>query len=220
MKLHENEKLSDVLFWFQIFFPWIYFVPQIMFILSGRVGGLNIASFILFFFYLTISLTLAVASYNRCESPEGKKIRKRTIIVFSQMVFILGILTFFGMKKINWTDGDFIICSLVLFLSILTLIKYQGFSNPIGRGFLSIWFKSVPQLWLALTMIMAESSEGLPWVSLIAGFLTAFPRLALVWISGRKDGWDEPTKGLFMGEFPNILTWIVVFIVWVIFRIQ
>jgi len=132
--------------------------------------------------------------------------------VFIAALFVL------GLKKIVWHSYDPYILGVIVILSVCTLVYYKGIRDPYSRGFMSVWYKSVPQLWLAYTIFTEKSSEGLPLVTLIAGHATSIPRLWEVWLSGHNHGWDRPTKGLFFGEFVNVATWSVATVLWFIFH--
>ena len=198
-----------LLFWFQIIMAWVYTIPQLINIYNGKIEGLNLTMYVLFMTYIILSLCLAIGSYMEVK----EKSRKQTIIVFSQWFICFGLIIFFGIDKIIWKNGDTIITLAVVVLSTLTIFWYKGIKDPYSKALINVWCKSIPQLWLAYTIFLAESGAGLPFATLVAGFLTAVPRLIQVMISGKK-GWDRPTKGLFIGEGSNVVTWSVVIPVW------
>jgi len=194
---------------------WTFTIPQILKMRSGETEGLTLVLYVMLLLYTALSFSLAVAS---CRiKPE--KIRKQTTIIFFQWLILIAAIFVAGVGKIPWRPGDTITCIVIFVLSTATILYYRSLRDPFCRGFLAIWCKSGPQLWFAYTMINQGTSEGFPGISIVAGHLTSVPRLVQVWLSGRKAGWDGPAKGLFMGEFFNVLTWGVATIVWIIFQI-
>ncbi|MBU1203067.1 hypothetical protein KKH39_03460 [Patescibacteria group bacterium] len=99
-----------------------------------------------------------------------------------------------------------------------TIYKFGSYKDDVAKGFLSMWCKGIPQLWMAYVIYQAGSSEGLPTVSLIASHITSFPRFLQVWINAHQGGWDRSTKGLFIGELGNVITWAIVTVMWFIMR--
>jgi len=205
---------ANFLFWFQVIMAWIFTIPQIVKMLSGKTGGLTLILYVVVLAYMILGSSLAISSYR--VKPE--KIRKQTVIIFLQWSILVAATLIVAIGRIFWRSGDTIMCVIILVLSVVTIFHYRNLTDPFCRGFLAIWCKSGPQLWFAYTMISQGTSEGFPLISIIAGHLTSMPRLAQVWLSGRKAGWDRPTKGLFMGEFFNVLTWGIATIVWIIFQ--
>jgi hypothetical protein len=193
---------------------WIFTIPQIVKILSGKTGGLTLILYVIVLAYMALGFSLAVSSYK--VKPE--KIRKQTVIIFFQWSILVAVTLIVAIGRISWRPGDTITCIVILVLSVVTILHYRNLTDPFCRGFLAIWCKSGPQLWFTYTMISQGTSEGFPLISIIAGNLTSMPRLAQVWLSGHKAGWDRPTKGLFMGEFFNVLTWGTATVVWIIFQ--
>lgn len=204
---------KSVLFWFQIIMAWFYAVPQIYGILSGKTQGLTLVLYVNFLVYVTLNLFLALAAYRK----NRDEIRKYIVVVFSQWIIFLTLILFLGLGKIVWRESDTIISAIILGLSVVTIIKFRGINNPFSKGWLAVWFKSVPQLWLAYTIYSAGGGNGLPIITLIAGHLTAIPRLGNVIWAGSRGGWDESIKGLLLGEGMNVLTWFVVTVVWLLF---
>lgn len=206
-------KKSSLLFWFQIIMAWFYAVPQIYGILSGKTQGLTLVLYVNFLVYITLNLFLALAAYKKDQDI----VRKYIVIVFSQWIVFLTLIVILGFGKIIWRESDTIISAVIFGLSIITVIKFRGISDPFSKGWLAVWFKSAPQLWLAYTIYSAGGGSGLPLITLIAGHLTGIPRWGNVVWAGYRGGWDKPTQGLFLGESMNIFTWLVVTIVWFLF---
>ena len=192
----------------------VYTIPQVYKIVNGEVEGLNLAIYAIFMAYILFTSLLSLNAYRI--KPDIT--RKQTLIIFSQWAVYIGIIVIVGFKKITWGQGDTVVSVAVLILSAITIFKYKGFKDPYSKGLLAVWCKSVPQLWLAYTIILAGSGSGMPLVTLLAGHLTSIPRLVQVIISGR-GSWDRPSKGLLLGELGNVATWTVVTIAWAYFKI-
>lgn len=191
---------------------WVYTVPQLWWIISGKTGGLTLAMYVIFMTYIVFSALLAIASYKK--SPNI--VRRQTIIIFIQWSVLVGAIIFAGLGKIVWRSGDTAICIVIAALSALTVLRYRGLDDPYSKSFIAVWCKAIPQLWLAYTMVSVGRADGLPLITLIAGHLTALPRLAQVVIGGKTGGWDKPTKGLILSEAANVVTWGAVTVVWLL----
>jgi hypothetical protein len=182
---------------------WFYAVPQIYGILSGKTQGLTLVLYVNFLAYVTLSWFLAFAAYKQ----DRDAIRKFIVVVFSQWIIFLILIVVLGFGKIVWRGGDTIISLVILGLSLFTLIVFRGVNNPFSKGWLAVWFKSVPQLWLAYTIYSAGGGSGLPVITLIAGHLTAIPRLGNVVWAGYRGGWEADSRTSFRGiyECPNLV---------------
>lgn len=206
--------MTKALFVFQVIAAWTYALFQGAQLISGNTEGLTLALWLMFITYLIFSLTLAKASFK--EEPTDE--RRWTISIFKQFLIIFLALFLVGIKYIRWTTGDTIVIIIVMFASLLTVHLYQGFRDHMCRGFLTIWCKGIPQLWIAYVMYASQSSEGIPLIAMIASHVTSTPRMIQVYLSGRKDGWDRPTRGLMMGEGANVLTWYIATAFWLWMR--
>ncbi len=206
-------KKSSLLFWFQIIMAWVYSVPQIYGILSGKTEGLTLVLYASFMCYLGFSWFLALAAYQE----KSDVVRKQTLIVFSQWLVLVFAILILGLNRVIWREGDTLISLIILCLSISTLIAFEGIKNPFSKGWLAVWSKSLPQLWLAYVIYSEGGGSGLPLITLIAGHMTSIPRLSQVIWSGIRGGWDKPTQSLLLGESMNVLTWSVVTGSWFLF---
>ena len=206
--------MTRLLFWFQVIMTWTYMVPQVMQIMRGKTGGLTLAMWLIFMGYLFVSLSLAILAWQE----KKEEIRLYTVIIFAQWTIFITLLFIMCIGSVYWSSGDTIVCLSVTILSIIT-IRINGLKDPMTRGWLAVWCKGVPQLWIAYVMWNASSAEWLPALSLLATNATSIPRFIQVYLQGRQGGWDRATKGLFIGETANVSTWLVVTIVWFILRV-
>ncbi|MFA6252761.1 MAG: hypothetical protein WCV69_00615 [Patescibacteria group bacterium] len=203
-----------LLFAFQVIMAWIYMIPQVIGILHGKTGGLTLAMWLIFMGYLFVSLSLSVMAWKE----KRERIRLYTIIIFAQWVVFISALFIMCIGSVHWSNGDTAVCIAVVVLSIFTISRH-GLKNPITRGWLAVWCKGIPQLWMAYTMWHQGSAEWLPTISLLATNATAMPRLVQVYLQGKHGGWDRPTKALMLGESSNVGTWLVVTLVWLTLRV-
>jgi len=204
--------MATFLFWFQMVMAFAYSIPLITNIINGKTEGLTLATYAIFLVYTGLSLSLAMASYRHSRS----KIRLQTIIIFVNWIVLIGLILTLGFFVIPWRRADSAFSVAILVVAVLTAGKYKGLQDPIGRGWMAVWCKALPQLWLAYTMMfISHGACGFALTSLVAGHLTSMPRLWQVYLSGKKDGWDRPTRGLILGESANVITWWVVTAVWV-----
>jgi len=206
--------MSAILFWFQIMMAWVYMVPQVINLLAGKTAGLTLAMLVIFIGYLVISLSLALLAWKE----KKQKIRLYTVIIFAQWVVFILALFFLAVGSVRWNPGDTVVCVLVLGLSVATVVVTRSLKDPMTRGWLAVWCKGIPQLWMAYFMWSSGSADWLPGLSLLATDATCVPRLVQVYLQGRQGGWDRATKGLFLGEFSNVVSWAVVNIVWVVLK--
>jgi hypothetical protein len=96
---------------------------------------------------------------------------------------------------------------------VVAALQGQFVGNPLVKGWLAVFFKSVPQLVLAWN-IHVHGGSGLALGTVIAGHVTAGLRLVLLFIAIREAGWDKNRIGSFISEVPNELSWIAVTVVW------
>jgi hypothetical protein len=206
---------AKLLFWLQVVMALVYTIPQIHSIVTGNVEGLNLAIYAIMLAYIIITIQLSLSSFRL--NPDI--IRKHTLSIMIQWGVYIGLIFILGLKYIVWTSGDTIVFIVVVVFSAFTVIYFKGIKNPYSKGFIAVWCKAVPQLWLAFTIYAARGGDGLPLFTLVAAHATSIPRLMQVWLSGKKCGWDHPTRGLILGETANVATWTIVTIVWVYFKI-
>ncbi len=186
-------------------------VPLILNILAGRIAGLNLATFAIFAFYFMVGFSLALGAFH--ENPS--RLRKQTLIVFGVHLGMVLLDFGTGIFAIPWQNSDSIFTACIFSLTLVIVYSYRGFRDPIGRGWISVCCKALPQLWLAYTMLSNPlGQQGLSWISIAAGHMTATPRLFQVYLSGKNEGWDRPTRGLIIGEISNVVTWWMVTIIW------
>jgi hypothetical protein len=205
---------ASLLFWFQVIMAWAYMIPQVSQILRGKTGGLTLAMWVIFMGYLFVSLSLATLAWRE----KKDKIRLYTVIIFAQWTVFILVLFIMCIKSVHWSAGDTVVCIAVAILSVITVFR-SGLKAPMTRGWLSVWCKGIPQLWMAHVMWSTHSAEWLPPLSLLASNATSIPRLIQIYLQGKRGGWDQATKGLMLGETANVGTWLVVTLVWFILRI-
>jgi hypothetical protein len=200
---------ATLLFLFQVIMAWVYVVPQVISLNQGKVGGLTLTMWVAFIGYLSVSLSLAVMAWKE----KRETIRLFTVIIFAQWIVFTIVMLAFGFRTVAWSDEDSVVTIVITLMSVGTIWRL-GLKNPMTRGWLAVWSKAVPQLWSAHVMWAAQNSEWLPALSLLATHATSLPRFVQVYLQGRRGGWDTPTKGLMLGESANIISWLIVTIVW------
>ncbi len=210
----KNEKKTFLLFIFQIIMVFAYTIPQILNIVSGRTKGLTLVLYGGFIIYITVNLILSIDAY-KVERTKG---RKYLIFIYSLWILAIGSIFVSGLSKIIWREEDTLVSIVILLFSIATLIYFKGAKDPFSKGFLAVWFKSLPQLWLAYTMLSLGTGIGLHPINVVAAHCTSIPRLYHVFIVGREGKWDREARGLMLSEASNVATWTIVTIVWVILR--
>jgi hypothetical protein len=81
------------------------------------------------------------------------------------------------------------------------------------RGYLAVFFKGVPQLTLAVNILMVGGA-GVSVFGILTGHITICSRLGQLVMSLREAGWDRNRKGSLISEIANEGSWIVVTIAW------
>jgi len=207
----EETMTAHILFWFQVLMAWVYMVPQVKNLIEGKTAGLTLAMWVIFIGYLVISLSLSVMAWRE----KKETLRLYTVVIFAQWTVFISALFLLAVPTVVWNPGDTAVCLAVLGLSVLTIVITKSLKDPMTRGWLAVWCKGVPQLWMAYFMWSSGHADWLPGLSLLATDATCLPRLIQVYLQGRRGGWDRATKALFLGEFSNVASWSVVNIVWV-----
>jgi hypothetical protein len=203
--------MTRFLFWFQIVMAYLFSIPLIINIYNGKVEGLTQAMFVIFLVFMTMGFSLALSSYRESRS----EIRLQTLVIFCNWLILNAIIVSMGFYTISWSNADSVFTLLIALFSLVTIIKYKGIKNPMSRGWILIWCKALPQLWLTYTMIFVyHSASGLAFATVIAGHMTSLPRILQIFLSGKKEGWDGPTKSLLIGESANVTTWWIVTFAW------
>lgn len=210
----KNERKTFFLFCFQLVMIFAYTIPQIINITSGKTKGLTMVLYGGFMIYILVNLFLSIQAYN-INKTKG---RRRLIVIYSLWVLAIGSIFISGITKIIWREEDTLISIVIFLLSLATLIYFKGAKDPFSKGFLGVWFKSVPQLWLAYTMLSLGTGIGLHPINVIAAHCTSIPRLIHVFIVGREGKWDREARGLMLSEASNVFTWTIVTIIWLILR--
>ncbi len=208
----KSERKTFFLFCFQLVMIFAYTIPQVLNIISGKTKGLTLVLYGGFMIYITVNLILSIDAY-RVDRTKG---RRYLIFIYSLWVLAIGSMFVSGVSKITWREEDTLISIVIIFLSLMTLVYFKGVKDPFSKGFLAVWFKSFPQLWLAYTMLSVGTGIGLHPVNVVAAHCTSIPRLYHVFIVGREGGWDREARGLMLSEASNVFTWSIVTIVWII----
>lgn len=199
-----------LLFLFQVIMAWVYMVPQTIGLIAGKTAGLTLAMWVIFLGYLFLSFSLAIGAWRE----NRDRIRLYTVLIFGQWVVFILFLFLLALPSVKWNPEDTFVCLAVAGLSLATIATTRSLKDPMTRGWLAVWCKGVPQLYLAYFMWQAGSAAWLPGISLLATDLTCLPRLLQVFLQGENGGWDRATKALFLGELANVVSWGLVNVIW------
>lgn len=206
--------MAELLFWFQLIMAYFYTVPLIRSVSQGQVKGLTLAMYVFFLAYLLLGFSLAVSAYK--QGPARNRDRLLTVIVFGNWLLLVGLITYFGCRFIPWRASDSWFAIIIGSVTMLTIIKYRGVTDPLARGLIAVWCKAIPQLWLSYTLWQSHTGANLkPW-TVWAANCTGIARLLQIVVIAGKTGFDRPTKGLLLGEVANVVTWGVVTLVWLL----
>ncbi len=206
--------MTRFLFWFQLILAYFYTIPLIDSVSQGQVKGLTLAMYVFFLAYLLLGFSLAVSAYRQRPTPSRERLL--TVIIFGNWLLLVGLITFFGCLHIPWRTSDSYFAVIIGTITVVTLFKYRGVTDPMCRGLIAVWCKAIPQLWLSYTLWQSHTGANLkPWTVWAANG-TGIARLLQIVVIARKTGFDRPTKGLLLGEVANVVTWGVVTIVWLL----
>lgn len=206
--------MTRFLFWFQLILAYFYTIPLIDSVSQGQVKGLTLAMYVFFLAYLLLGFSLAVSAYRQLPTKNGDRLL--TVIIFGNWLLLVGLITFLGCLHIPWRTSDSYFAVVIGTISVVTLFKYRGVTDPMCRGLIAVWCKAIPQLWLSYTLWQSHTGVNLkPWTVWAANG-TGIARLLQIVVIARRTGFDRPTRGLLVGEVANVVTWGVVTVVWLL----
>ena len=114
----------------------------------------------------------------------------------------------------TWNERDALTAELVGLGVVVTLVA-GGFriGDPLVKGWLAVFFKTVPQAVLAWN-IWLMGGGGIALAAIIAGHATILSRIGQLVLSIKEAGWDRNRIGSLISEVPNELSWALVTAIW------
>lgn len=139
------------------------------------------------------------------------------------LMALLDLGALIGFNTGVWSHHDtYAIVAAMMEIGTTVLIKHIWFpklslTDPILRGWYAAWFRAVPHVMLALT-ILNHGNMAVTGIAIVMGHVTITIRLTLLWITNRevlpknrKNIW-----GSLLSEFWNETSWIAVICTWFI----
>lgn len=191
---------------------------QSIHMINSSTQGLSLSMFVFTFLFVLINFSLAVGAYKNKATAVGRQIL---------WVMGLGVLIYFNFSlilaikaELMWDRNDQITSLIVLSLALINFIysrlKKLPVFDPIIKGYYSLAFRVIPQLFLAYK-ITQTGGAGLA-LSMVAIFhLLTLSRIFQIFQSVSEAGWDRNRIGLAMGEIGNEITWIIVTVIWLLY---
>jgi uncharacterized membrane protein (GlpM family) len=169
------------------------------------------------FALLNLSLSTVALSESAADDRLAKKQSMFIYAMWSVILFIHISIAVWKMPVL-WKYTDTIVVSVVS-LGIAATVIYARVNrlpllDPYVKAGLAIFFKSVPQFALAWSITL-YGKGGLSGVWILFGHITILTRLVHLWISNREQ-WNRNTKGSFVSEVWNEVSWVIATIAWLI----
>ncbi len=207
--------VADMLFTVQVIGACVLAGSQFVRMLS-TIQGVNFAMFATMEVFLGINLYLAIMAHH----VQPSRVTRQTVATYALWTVLIGsnIAAILWNGRYQWGTTDAVTLALAGLGVVITLLvarRYErGFTDPIVKGYLAIFFKATPQLLLALK-ILQEGNAGTPFTAICAGHVTILVRLGQLWFSIREAGWDRNRIGSAISELANEASWIVVTLAWI-----
>ncbi len=220
MSIQKKRTFGDLLFWFQIVCAAIFFTAQSLKMLEST-QGVSLSYFMWHGIFFVINLSLSIAALKNA-APDEREIKLQSVFIYSFWIVI--ILTHLGIAYFHmddhWKRTDTVSCWIVSIGVLITTMvanrKNLSLLDPYVKTSLAIFFKSIPQLALAMT-IYAHGKGGISAWFIIIGQLTISTRLFHICVSNpsKWDAWDRNARGLFMSEIWSGASWLAIIVAWV-----
>jgi len=211
-----KKRVADLFFGVQIVGGTIFCAGQGYRMLT-TTQGINASWFVMWEVFLVLNLVMAI----RAHQNQPSRVTVQTVFTYSWwLVLVSGnIVAIFWQHRGAWDHMDTVTALLVGVGGIVTVAAAQrkglGLSDPVVRGYLGFFFKSVPQLTLAYK-IYEQGGAGLATLTVVTGHLTVLTRIGQLGFSIREAGWDRNRIGAAIGEVGNEGGWIIVTLIWLL----
>jgi hypothetical protein len=180
-------------------------------------AGVSISWLVFWGVFLLINMRLSFQAHQAAPS----RVTAQTVAIYITWTSLLAVnlCVLVWRATGRWNDIDTLTSVLALAGVTGTLVigaRHQlGWRDPIVRGWLAVFFKAVPQLTLALNMVM-EGSDGISAFGVWAGHVTICTRIGQLIYGIREAGWDRYRRGSLISELANEASWFVATIVWLL----
>jgi hypothetical protein len=219
MSATTKQTIGNLLFGFQIICTVIFCTSQALKMLEST-QGVSFSFFICHGIFALLNLSLSVVAL-RESTYSDRKIKKQSVFIYSLWTLILSIHVSIAIWKMPdlWKYSD-TVTVLVVSLGVVATVTYAkvkklSLLDPYVKAGLAVFFKSIPQVALAWSIVL-YGKGGLSGVWILFGHITILTRLVHLWVSNRQK-WNRNTKGSFVSEVWNELSWLVASIAWLAF---
>lgn len=208
--------VADALFAIQVGCALLFGVTQIARMLD-TTEGVSLTWFLFWAIFLGLNLLLSIKAHQ----VQPSRVTLQTVATYATWASVLaGALAVLLWRSLGeWHQVD-TINVLVSGLGIAATLaigrrRGAGFTDPMVRGWLAVFFKATPQLTLAWHLTQVGGA-GLAPFAVLAGHITINLRLGQLYFSIREAGWDRNRIGSLVSEIANELSWVVATIVWLL----
>jgi hypothetical protein len=206
--------VGDILFFVQIASALGFGISQALLMLT-TTEGVSMTWLVFWGVFLLINLSLSI----RAHDVQPSRITRQTVITYAtwSAMMILDVAVYAWHDPDIWTAIDTWTTLAALAGIAVTLLigrrRRLSVFDPVIRGYLAVFFKGVPQLTLAVNILMVGGA-GVSVFGILTGHITICSRLGQLVMSLREAGWDRNRKGSLISEIANEGSWIVVTIAW------
>ncbi|MBI4020870.1 MAG: hypothetical protein HY369_01370 [Candidatus Aenigmarchaeota archaeon] len=213
-----RQALNASFFPLQIVLGLVLCGTQFVRILSS-VEGQSLSAYLAMALYFLFQLLLAIAAHRTRPSAADRHV----IWIYACWLLLVNshFLAFALNGSYRWSGNDSLTTALAGGGTVLvfTLAGLQGvpLNDPMPKGLLGILLKAVPQFLMA-AKIAQEGGGGLPGSAVLAGNLSILGRLDQIIVGIRAAGWERNRSWMLAGEIGNLLSWLTVSVVWLVWR--
>lgn len=182
--------------------------------------GVSFSLFVCHSVFALLNLSLSIAALKNAVGGE-RMIKRQAVFIYAMWTSVLILhkgIAFWKMEQL-WKQIDTVTCLLVgtgiIFVLAIARLKKLSLLDPYIKAGLAISFKSIPQVTLAV-MIYYFGKGGLSGIWILFGHITILTRIVHLWISNHEK-WDRNTRGSFVSEVWNEISWLVSTGAWLMF---
>ncbi len=190
-------------------------MPQILH-LRHHTEGITVTLYWFNLAFMAINLSLAWKAYqlkrewNRLQGP----------IIYTVWIVLFG-LHLIVLRNVAWREHDtiFVLAALTVVAATSATSRAMyglSYSDPLVRGWINGLCRFLPHGYLALCILQDGDGRGLASTTIWMGHISIFTRLAHVWLTAKKTGFDRNLKGIVVAEAQSEVSWVIVTIVWVL----
>ncbi len=207
-------RIADLLFAVQVTCALLFGVTQINQMLQ-TTEGVSLTWFVFWAIFLGLNLILAVKAHQ----VQPSRVTRQTVITYctwsAVLALALAVLAWHALGAWYTADTINVMVSGLGIVATYAIGRRHGlgFTDPMVRGWLAVFFKATPQLTLAWHFTQVGGG-GVAATAVFAGHATICIRIGQLYYSIREAGWDRNRLGSAVSEIANEMSWIVATVVW------